>query len=58
MSDKTYIVRLKAPRFPLHLVRTASAEIQGDHLVFLSSEGKLAALFLMEDVESWNEVAS
>jgi len=56
MPDKNYLVRLKAPRFPFHLVRAARAEIQGEHLVFLNSEGKLAALFLMETVESWNEI--
>jgi len=31
------------------------AEIQGDHLVFFNSKGELAALFLMEVVESWTE---
>jgi hypothetical protein len=29
-------------------------EIHGDHLVFLTSEGELAALFMTEIVESWN----
>jgi hypothetical protein len=30
------------------------AEIQGDHLVLLSSTGALAALFVLEAVESWS----
>ena len=34
----------------------ADAEIHADHLVLLDSAGKLAALFLMEIVESWTEL--
>jgi hypothetical protein len=30
--------------------------MQGDHVVFLDSHGKLVALFLMEAVESWSEI--
>jgi hypothetical protein len=52
--DKTYLVRIKAPSFALQHVTAVSAEMHGEHLVFLNSEGKLAALFLMEIVESWN----
>jgi hypothetical protein len=33
-------------------------EFYGEHLAFLNAEGKLAALFLMEIVESWNEIGS
>jgi hypothetical protein len=40
----------------LHHVRAATAEFYGEHLVLLDSQGKLAALFLMETVESWNEI--
>ena len=32
------------------------AKIQGDHLVLLNAQGKLAALFSLDIVESWNEV--
>ena len=35
-----------------------NVEIRGEHLVFLNSEGKLAALFLIQTVESWREIAS
>ena len=39
------------------IVRTASsAEIHGEHLVFLHADGSLAALFLLELVESWSEI--
>jgi hypothetical protein len=56
MPDKTYLVRIKSPSDALQHVRAAATEIHGDHLVFLNSEGKLAALFLLEIVESWNEI--
>jgi len=36
-------------------VIAASAEIHGEHLVFLRSDGSLAALFVMEIVENWHE---
>jgi hypothetical protein len=32
--------------------------MHGEHLVFLTEKGELAALFLMKLVESWNEIAS
>jgi hypothetical protein len=28
----------------------------GDHFILLNSDGRLAALFVSETVESWNEV--
>jgi hypothetical protein len=56
MPDKTYLVRIKAPNGALQQVIASRAEIHGEHLVFLNSEGKLAALFLTEIVESWNEI--
>jgi hypothetical protein len=31
------------------------AQIDGQHLAFLDAKGRLAALFLMEIVESWHE---
>ena len=40
----------------MHTVTAASADIHGEHLVFLDSTGKLAALFLLEIVESWSEM--
>lgn len=39
-------------------VRAARIEVHGEHLVFLTAEGKLTALFLMDLVESWNEIAA
>lgn len=56
MQDKTYMVRFKVPEIMMETVRAVRAEIQDDHLVFIDSQGRLAALFLMELVESWSEV--
>jgi len=50
------LVRMKVPNGALHHVRAATAEFHGEHLVLLDSQGKLAAMFLMETVESWNEI--
>jgi hypothetical protein len=57
MAEKTYLVRLKPPSLALQQVVAAKAEIQEEHLVFVNSDGKLTALFLMELVESWNVLA-
>jgi hypothetical protein len=56
MADKTYLVRFKPPEISTQPVVAERAEIHGEHLVFLNSKGQLAALFLMEIVESWSEV--
>lgn len=57
MAEKTYLVRFKSPGLGPQQVVAAKAEIQEEHLVFVSSDGKLAALFLMEIVEGWNVLA-
>jgi hypothetical protein len=55
MPNKTFLVRLRndAPQ----QVRAATVETHGEHLVFLTEKGELAALFLLDVVESWNEIA-
>ncbi len=58
MIDKAFLVRFKLPELGTQLVIAARAEIRGEHLVLLNSEGKLAALFLLDVVESWVEVQS
>lgn len=45
---------LKPPNSALQHVVAARYEVQGEHLVFINAEGKLAALFLMEIVQSGN----
>jgi hypothetical protein len=49
--EQTYLVAFKPPSQALQLVIATTVEVQGEHLVFLNGEGKLAALFLMEIVE-------
>ncbi len=56
MVDKTFLVRLKSPGLSFQLVLATSVEMQAEHLAFVNSEGKLAALFLLEAVEAWSEV--
>jgi hypothetical protein len=57
MTSKTFLIQFKAAT---HLspqpVLAERAEVRGEHLVLLDSEGKLIALFLLEVVESWSEV--
>ncbi len=55
MIDKRYCVRIRAPQPNTYIVIAASAEIHGEHLVFLNSEGQPLFLFLLEIVESWCE---
>jgi hypothetical protein len=56
MPDKTHLIRFKPSDLISHIVIAAKAEIYGEHLVFLRSDGSLAALFVLEVVESWSEV--
>ena len=56
MTDKCYSVRIKATQRSTHMLIAASAEIHGEHLVFLNSEGQPLFLFLLETVESWSEL--
>jgi hypothetical protein len=45
-------VRFKPPQTEIQLFAASSTEIQGDHIVLLNSEGRLAALLLLDIVES------
>lgn len=56
MHEKTYLLQFRPPGLSLHTIIAASAEIHGEHLVLLNSQGKLAALFVLDMVQSWNEV--
>ena len=53
LADETYIVRFKPPQMGVQLVAASSAEIQGDHIALLNSNGQLVALLLLDIVESW-----
>jgi hypothetical protein len=56
MSDRAYLIRFKGTDLEPDIVTAASVEFQGEHLVFLKSDGTLAALFVLEIVESWSEI--
>ncbi len=55
MPNKTFLVRLRSDTH--QHVRANKVEVHGNHLVFLTAEGKLAGVFLLDLVESWNEIA-
>jgi hypothetical protein len=56
MTDRAYLVRSKGARLPPELVIAETVEFHGEHLAFLRSDGSLAALMVLEIVESWSEV--
>jgi hypothetical protein len=56
MADTAYLVRLKRADLPPELVMARTIEVHGEHLAFLKADGSLAALFVLEIVESWYEV--
>jgi hypothetical protein len=55
MRDKLYLIRFKGSDVSIHVVIAARAEIHGEHVVFLGGDGTLAALLVLEIVESWSE---
>jgi hypothetical protein len=55
MPDKLYLIRFKGSDVSIHVVIAARAEIHGEHLVFLRSDGNLAALLSWKLLESWSE---
>jgi hypothetical protein len=56
MADTAYLVRLKRADLPPELVMAETIAVHGEHLAFLKADGSLAALFVLEIVESWYEV--
>ena len=58
MPEKKYLVRFKTSDLSPEPVIAASVEIHGEHLIFLRSDGSLAALFVLEIVDDWVEVKS
>jgi hypothetical protein len=56
LRGKTWLIRFKQSDQITELVTASGAEIHGDHLVFLRADRSLAALAVLESVESWSEV--
>jgi hypothetical protein len=54
MVDQTYFVTMRPPSHAIQQVFAATAEVRGSHLVFVDAKGNLAALFLLDMVESWS----
>jgi hypothetical protein len=54
MSEKTFLVSIKAPSSAVHPVVASTVEIFDEHLCFTNNKGELAALFLLDMVQSWN----
>jgi hypothetical protein len=53
-TDYGFVVRIRSPKQILHYVVASTAEIQGEHLIFVNSKGKLIASFMLDAVCSWN----
>jgi hypothetical protein len=56
MPGKGCLIRFKTSSLTTDLVFASRAEIHGEHIVFLHSDGSVAALFVMEIVQSWSEI--
>ena len=56
MADTAYLVRFKSADLLPELVIAENIELHGEHIAFVRSDGSLAALFVLEIVESWSEV--
>jgi hypothetical protein len=56
MPNREYLVRFKRTDLPPELVIAETIEFHGEHLVFLRSDGSLAALIVLDIVESWSEI--
>jgi hypothetical protein len=54
MADKKYLVSCKTPEIRTQSIIAASCEVYNEHLVLLDAKGELAAMFLLEIVDSWS----
>ena len=53
-AEKVFLVKAKRPLGAVHRVKAVRYEIHDEHLVFLGSDDRVRALFVMEFVESWS----
>jgi hypothetical protein len=56
VPDKTFLFELKPPSSALQHVVATTVEIRDEHLILCDSEGKLAAMFHVEIVQSYREI--
>jgi hypothetical protein len=52
MADTVYLVRFNGVDLPPKLVIAETIDFDGEHLVFIGSDGNLSALFVVEIVEA------
>jgi hypothetical protein len=57
MIDTVFLIHFKTVDLNPQPVIAARAEVRGEHLLFLHSNGQLAAAFMLENVKSWSEVS-
>jgi hypothetical protein len=53
-NDYGFLVCLRSLKQNLHYVVASIVDVQGEHLVFVNSKGKLTASFIVNLVCSWN----
>lgn len=58
MVDTTFLVQFRTPDLGAEPVVAARAEVRGEHLLLLHSNGQLAAAFMLENVKSWSEISA
>jgi hypothetical protein len=58
MPDKTYSIKFKEPDAVSLLVIAVSVETHGEHLAFLRSDGRLAALVVADFIAEWFEISA
>jgi hypothetical protein len=56
MADSACLVRIEGGDLPPELVIAETIEFHGEHLVFLRSDGSLAAMFVLEMVKNWSQL--
>jgi hypothetical protein len=54
MVNKVFFVVLKSSKYAIHHVLAPRYEVRGEHLAFVNTEGRPAALFPIETIQSWN----
>jgi hypothetical protein len=54
MVDQVFFLVLKSSKYAIQHVLAARYEVRGEHLAFINTEGRLAALFLIDTIQSWN----
>ena len=57
MVDTTFLIEFHVPNMCALSVIASRAEVRGEHLFLLNSDGQLAEAFMLKNVKSWSEVS-